>query len=148
MGDSAGLLEEAVKEIGRLGDTEVLGRSAVYRTAPLGGVDQNDFLNMVVEVATELAPRPLLAALQDLERRLGRVRAERWGPRTMDIDIVWYDGLDIAEPDLEIPHPRVRERRFVLEPLSELAPELVLPGGSTVKQALQKVTTQRVERLG
>src|SRR5680860_975132 len=100
------------------------------------------------EVKTELRPRALLDRIHVIERQAGRKRSVRWGPRTLDIDILWYDERRISEMHLQVPHPRIEERRFVLEPWSELAPELVLPSGRRVREALKIVTGQRVRRLG
>lgn len=100
--------------------------SPVYETGPVGGPSgQGPYLNLVAELDTDLSPRQLLAVCQRLESAAGRVRAERWGPRTLDVDILWIEGTAVDEPDLVIPHPRMTERRFVLAPLSDLAPELV-----------------------
>lgn len=101
--------------------------SAVYATAPWGVVDQPDFLNICLRGTTALAPQALLARTQALEQALGRRPTRRWGPRAIDIDILLYDALVLAEPHLSIPHPRLAERSFVLIPLAELAPDLLHP---------------------
>jgi 2-amino-4-hydroxy-6-hydroxymethyldihydropteridine diphosphokinase len=107
----------------------VLAVSPVYETDPVGGpAAQGPYLNLVVELDTELAPRDLLAVCHRLEAAAERVRTVRWGPRTLDVDILWIDGVEVDEPDLHVPHPRMFDRRFVLAPLGELAPEL-LPSG-------------------
>ncbi len=147
LGDRRSFLAAALREIGSLPRTVVTGLSSVYLTAPVGKVEQPPFLNQVVEVTTVLAPRALLEATQEIERRLGRERSERWGPRNIDIDLLWYDGPAIREAGLEVPHPRLEERRFVLEPLAELAPHLRLPSGLTVADALAWVRGQQVRRL-
>lgn len=146
-GDRAGLLWEARGRLAALPGTRLTAESGLYLTSPVGGPYQDDYVNQVVGLHTTLPPRELLAALQDIEQDLGRVRAERWGPRTLDLDILWYHGFSAADGDLEVPHPRMAERRFVLEPLAELAPDLVLPGGMTVAQALAQVSDQEVRRL-
>jgi 2-amino-4-hydroxy-6-hydroxymethyldihydropteridine diphosphokinase len=105
----------------------VVALSDVYETDPVGGPEQGAYLNLVVEVATELRGRELLAIAQRLERDAERVRAERWGPRTLDVDILWVEGETVDEPDLVVPHPRMGQRRFVLAPLSELAADLLPP---------------------
>ena len=105
--------------------TGVVAVSPVYETEPVGGPEQGPYLNLVVELDTPLSPRQLLGVCHRLEAAAGRVRGERWGPRTLDVDILWIDGVEVDEPDLEVPHPRMWERRFVLAPLRELAPELV-----------------------
>jgi 2-amino-4-hydroxy-6-hydroxymethyldihydropteridine diphosphokinase len=101
--------------------------SGVYETDPVGGPEQEPFLNCVVELDTNLGPHELLAECQRLEQAADRVRAVRWGPRTLDIDILLYDDLEVATPQLDIPHPRMAERRFVLQPLADLAPERCPP---------------------
>lgn len=106
-----------------------LGRlSSVWRTAPWGKTDQPEFLNMAVLIETDLPARDLLAFCLELERESGRERRERWGPRTLDIDILTYGNAQIDEPGLQVPHPRIAERAFVLAPLAEIAPGLVLNG--------------------
>ncbi|HEV7416058.1 MAG TPA: 2-amino-4-hydroxy-6-hydroxymethyldihydropteridine diphosphokinase [Tianweitania sediminis] len=104
--------------------------SSLYRTPPWGKVDQPDFLNAVASLRTALSPQSLLQACLEGERQLKRERKERWGPRLIDLDILWFDGLEVAEPELELPHPRITERAFVLVPFAELAPDLVLKGRS------------------
>ncbi|MBX3286820.1 MAG: 2-amino-4-hydroxy-6-hydroxymethyldihydropteridine diphosphokinase [Actinobacteria bacterium] len=121
LGDRRKQLAEAIDSLG----ASVRAVSPVYETDPVGGPDQGRFLNLVVELDTDLSPRELLAVCHRLESAAGRVRIERWGPRSLDVDIVWIDGVTVDEPDLEIPHPRMHERRFVLAPLADLAPELV-----------------------
>ena len=106
----------------------VLRISSVYRTAPWGKRDQPDFLNMAALIETTLPARQLLALCLDIERGMGRRRLERWGPRTLDIDILTYGEATIDEPDLTIPHPRIAERAFVLAPLAEIAPRLTIGG--------------------
>ena len=124
LGDRRKQLAEAVGSLG----TSVQAVSPVYETDPVGGPDQGRFLNLVVELRTDLSPRELLAVCHRLESAAGRVRQERWGPRSLDVDIVWIDGVTVDEPDLQVPHPRMWDRRFVLAPLAELAPELVPEG--------------------
>jgi 2-amino-4-hydroxy-6-hydroxymethyldihydropteridine diphosphokinase len=121
LGDRLHLLAEAVDSLG----PAVRAVSPVYETDPVGGPDQGRFLNIVVELHTASDARELLAVCHRLESAAGRVRQERWGPRTLDVDILWIDGETIAEPDLEVPHPRMWDRRFVLRPLADLAPDLV-----------------------
>lgn len=121
LGDRQKFLEEAVAGLGR----SVRAVSPVYETDPVGGPSQELFLNMVVELDTDLTPRQLLAVCHRLESGADRVRRERWGPRTLDVDILCVEGVTVDEPDLQIPHPRMGERRFVLVPLADLAPELV-----------------------
>ena len=120
LGDRVTLLRVAV---GALPD--LVATSPVYETDPVGGPEQGAFLNLVVELDTALGPRQLLGVCHDLEAAADRVRLERWGPRTLDVDVLWVDGPPVDEPDLQVPHPRLRERRFVLAPLADLAPDLV-----------------------
>ncbi len=104
---------------------DVVGVSRVYETAPVGGPEQGQYLNAVVELDTDLTPRELLDLCHRLEDAAGRVRAERWGPRTLDVDVLLVGDVVVDEPDLQVPHPRLWERAFVLVPLADLAPELV-----------------------
>jgi 2-amino-4-hydroxy-6-hydroxymethyldihydropteridine diphosphokinase len=107
----------------------VVRSSRVYETEPVGGPEQPEFLNGVIEVDVELPPRELLAACARVEDALGRVREERWGPRTIDVDVLTYGSEVVDEPDLVIPHPRMHERAFVLVPLTELCADPPLPSG-------------------
>lgn len=104
---------------------DVVAVSRVYETDPVGGPEQGAFLNLVVQLDTTLDARGLLAECARLEQAAERVREVRWGPRTLDVDVLWLDGTEVHEPDLEVPHPRMWERRFVLAPLADLAPDLV-----------------------
>jgi 2-amino-4-hydroxy-6-hydroxymethyldihydropteridine diphosphokinase len=108
--------------------------SRVYETDPVGGPPQPEYLNAVVEVQTTLSPHDLLAACMDVEHRMGRVRAERWGPRIIDVDVLTYDEEEVDESDLVVPHPRMHERAFVLVPLLELDPDPVLPGRGRISE--------------
>lgn len=124
LGDREELLRGAVDAL-----PDVVALSPVYETEPVGGPDgQGAFLNMVVQLDTDLSPRELLGWCRRLEEAAGRVRQVHWGPRTLDVDIVWIDGVTVDDPDLHVPHPRMRERPFVLAPLSHLAPDLVPAG--------------------
>ncbi len=106
-------------------DNDVSRVSRVYRSEPVGGVAQDDFWNLILEVETSATPRELLARAQRAEVAAGRVREVRWGPRTLDVDIVWIDGIVCDDVDLTVPHPRMYERNFVLIPLRELREDLV-----------------------
>ena len=126
LGDPWTQLREAVAA---LPPDEVVAVSPVYETDPVGGPpDQPPYLNLVVELATERSPRELLDVARRLEEAGGRVRAERHGPRTLDVDVLLVGDLVVAEPDLVVPHPRMHERRFLLAPLADLAPELAPEG--------------------
>ena len=122
IGDRLRYLRDAVATLAEVGPTRV---SPVYETAPVGGPeDQGPYLNLAVELRTDRSPRDLLGVCHRLEAAAGRVRDVRWGPRTLDVDVLWVEGTTVDEPDLEVPHPRMRERRFVMAPLHDLAPEL------------------------
>jgi 2-amino-4-hydroxy-6-hydroxymethyldihydropteridine diphosphokinase len=122
LGDRWATLRQAV---GMLPD--VVAISPVYETEPVGGPPQGPYLNLVVELRTRRSPRQLLEACQALETAAGRRRTVRFGPRTLDVDVLLVDGEQVDQPDLQVPHPRMWERRFVLAPLADLAPELVPP---------------------
>lgn len=141
LGDRAGLLRSAVDALRVLPDTQVVAVSSFRDTEPVGLVEQPRFLNGAAELETGLEPQALLEELLAIERRLGRRRegVPSGGPRTLDLDLLLYEGRRIAEPGLEIPHPRLHERRFVLEPLSELDPALDVPGKGRVQALLAKL---------
>jgi 2-amino-4-hydroxy-6-hydroxymethyldihydropteridine diphosphokinase len=124
LGDRRAFLTEAVATLRAGGD--VVAVSPLYETEPVGGpAGQERFLNVVVELATADSPRQLLERCQALEAAAARARTEHWGPRTLDADVLLVEGLAVDEPDLTVPHPRMWERRFVLQPLADLAPDLV-----------------------
>lgn len=125
-------VQEACERIGELPRTLLELRSRLYLTRPLGPQDQPDFVNAVAGVLTQLTARELLDALLDVERRMGRERQERWGPRLIDLDLVWMVGPTIHEPGLTLPHPGVSMRNFVLYPLDDIAPTLDIPGHGRV----------------
>jgi len=125
LGDLDRNLKDAIQAIGTLPGTEVVRVSSFLGTEPWGVTDQPRFLNAVVEIRTALEPVPLLQGLKALETRLGRVPSFRWGPRAIDFDIILYGRRVVDEPGLKIPHPRFREREFVLQPLREIAPEVL-----------------------
>ncbi|WP_095085090.1 2-amino-4-hydroxy-6-hydroxymethyldihydropteridine diphosphokinase [Mesorhizobium sophorae] len=146
LGDPAKSMGAALRMLDADADTRVTGVSSLYRTPPWGKLDQPDFLNAAAEISTGLAPRALLDLCLDAERRLKRVREERWGPRLIDIDILVFGDRIIHETGLEVPHPRMLERAFVLAPLAEIAPGLVV-GGRSVTDRLVAVDTSGIERL-
>jgi 2-amino-4-hydroxy-6-hydroxymethyldihydropteridine diphosphokinase len=124
LGDRRALLRQAVEELGAAGD--VTGVSPLYETEPVGGPEgQGPYLNLVVELSTTDTPRRLLERCRALEANAGRVRTVRWGPRTLDADVLWVGGWNVDEEDLTVPHPRLWDRRFVVRPLADLAPDLV-----------------------
>lgn len=137
LGDRASTLLRAVELLGEHPGVTVVSVSALRETAPWGPVPQPPYLNGAVALETELGARELLDLLLDVERRLGRHRdGERWGPRTVDLDLLAFGDELIDEPGLDVPHPRLHERAFVLEPLAELDPELELPGRGRVVDLL------------
>lgn len=121
-------LQRAVDLLDEHEGLHLLRSSRVYETEPVGGPEQPDFLNAVIEVDTERSPRELLGACLEVEVAMGRIREERWGPRPIDVDLLTYGDLVLDEPDLVLPHPRMHERAFVLVPLTELCPDPPLPG--------------------
>jgi 2-amino-4-hydroxy-6-hydroxymethyldihydropteridine diphosphokinase len=148
-GDRAAALRAACDELGRRGVT-VVATSSAYETAPQGELlDQPDFLNACLAVETGLGPEPLLDACKDVERALGRVPGgPRHGPRPIDVDLLLLGGLVHSSERLTLPHPEVTARRFVLEPLLELAPDLALPDGTALAPLLAAVADQPVRRVG
>jgi 2-amino-4-hydroxy-6-hydroxymethyldihydropteridine diphosphokinase len=143
LGDRLENLRAAVRDMAGTADVRVVRSSSVYETAPVGGPQQGDFLNAVVEISTELEPHALLEALQRIENELGRVRAERFGPRTIDLDLLLYGDEEIDDPDLTVPHPRMRERAFVVVPLTELGAGNALPNGRPLEPVTDAAQTVR-----
>jgi 2-amino-4-hydroxy-6-hydroxymethyldihydropteridine diphosphokinase len=140
-------VEYGLRELDGLAATRVLSRSSLYRSDPIGPVGQPPYINAVAALATGLSPGDLLAELQRLERAHGRVRSVRWGPRTLDLDILLFDDLVMVTPDLEIPHRELARRAFVLVPLAELAPNLELPGLGPLRTLLHGCESAGLERL-
>ncbi len=145
--DPLGQLRAALDAVAALPDSRMLRTSSFYRTAPVGAPGQPDYLNAVAALETGLAPDDLLAALLEIEHDFGRRREYRNAPRTLDLDLLLYDDAVIDRPHLQIPHPRLHLRAFVLVPLAEIAPELRLPGRGSVAAWLPAVTTQRITKL-
>lgn len=139
MGDRAQYLHDALEMLQENGDILVFQQSSIYETDPVGYTDQDAFLNMVVSVKTALSPEELLAYCQTIEKKLGRVRVIRWGPRTMDVDILLYDQNTIDSVSLQVPHPRMHERAFVLVPLLEINKELKMPNQAQAVSELASV---------
>lgn len=145
--DPEAQVRRAFAEVGALPGTRLLARSALYRTAPVGFVDQPAFVNACALVETALGAHELLARLLAIERRHGRVRGVPNGPRTLDLDIVLYGGESLHEPGLTIPHPRAHERAFVLAPLLDVWPDAMIPGRGRAAAFRDRVRDQPIERL-
>jgi 2-amino-4-hydroxy-6-hydroxymethyldihydropteridine diphosphokinase len=125
-------VREAMERLRALSAAETLPRSRLYLSRPMGPQDQPDFVNAAAGVLTQQSPQELLASLLDIERSMGRNRRERWGPRVIDLDLVWMVDAAVDEPDLQVPHPGVSMRNFVLYPLADIAPTITIPGMGTV----------------
>jgi len=139
LGDREGNLRRAVELLSAEDGIDIVSVSEIRETDPVGPVEQAPFLNGAVRIETDLAPRELLQRLLGVEQRLGRVREERWGPRTIDLDLLLYGDEVVDEPGLTVPHPRLHERRFALEPLSDLAPGLEIPGNGPISALLAEL---------
>jgi len=146
LGDRAETITRALRALEEGGVT-ILRRSSFYDTAPVGNTRQPRFLNLVAEVDTVLSAEELLALCQRVERALGRTRTARWGPRTIDIDLLLFEDVTMTTPSLVLPHPRITERAFVLRPLLEIAPQATLPDGRPLREFLSRVADQDVIRL-
>jgi 2-amino-4-hydroxy-6-hydroxymethyldihydropteridine diphosphokinase len=146
LGDRFKNLVSAVHLLADGGDLTVTKASSVYETEPVGVIDQPDFLNLVLAVQTDLSPEKLLVFCLEVEASLGRVRRERWGPRNIDVDVLWYDDQRIDSANLSVPHPRMLERAFVLIPLAEIVPELVIEGETIAARAASVGETRIKQR--
>lgn len=140
LGDPLKQAQDAIVAIKQIDQTKVTNISPFYRSKPLGPQDQPDYLNAVIELETSLTPIALLKALQMIEIKLGRTRkADRWGPRTLDLDILLYDDLQINDETLTIPHYDMHKREFVLYPLFDIAPDLILPNQTSLKTLISQI---------
>jgi 2-amino-4-hydroxy-6-hydroxymethyldihydropteridine diphosphokinase len=148
VGDVRATFPKAISNILGMTQATLLARSSDYRTPPWGEQAQESFINACVEIETSLDPHALLFTLHKIEKRFGRDRAkeQRWGPRTLDLDLLAYDDAVINQPDLTLPHPRLFERAFVLVPLAEIVPDRVIAGRS-IAAALAQLSTEGIERL-
>jgi len=145
LGDRIGHLQAAYRGLRAV--ASIAATSSVYETAPVGGPEQGPYLNAVVLIDTADTPMGLLRGLLLIERARGRVRNARWGPRTLDLDLLLWDRQSIDVAGLTVPHPQIRHRRFVLEPLLEVWPDAVMPDGSAIEPVSDAVTEQVLERL-
>jgi 2-amino-4-hydroxy-6-hydroxymethyldihydropteridine diphosphokinase len=148
VGDVRATFKKAIATICGIAQAALLGRSSDYATPPWGNERQSRFINACIEIETSLDPHALLFTLQKIEQKFGRDRSkeERWGPRTLDLDLIAYDDVSLQRPELTLPHPRLFERAFVLVPLVEIAPDRLIAGRS-VKAALEGLSTEGIERL-
>jgi 2-amino-4-hydroxy-6-hydroxymethyldihydropteridine diphosphokinase len=135
LGDRLANLQQGADLLAATAGVDVVASSRVYETDPVGGVEQPDFLNAVLEIETRFSATELLARCLEVESELGRTREVHWGPRTLDVDLLVFDDAEIAEPGLIVPHPRMHERAFVMMPLLELARDPMLPGGRRLVDA-------------
>ena len=147
LGDPSATIRAAFGALANLPESRVVHCSSLYRTAPIGNIEQPEFINAVAALETTLAPEALLDALFDIEARFGRIRAEKNGPRTLDLDLLLYNNQQLNLPRLTLPHPRLHLRAFVLYPLAELAPDLQLPGRGSIAAWLPAVANQGISRL-
>ena len=147
LGDPATTVRAALGALANLPESRVVRSSSLYRTKPVGIADQPEFVNAVAQLETTLRPEALLDALLDVEQRFGRIRAEKNGPRTLDLDLLLYDDQFLEMPRLTLPHPRLHLRAFVLQPLAEIAPNLIIPGRGNIAAWLPAVANQGIVRL-
>ncbi|HZW24365.1 MAG TPA: 2-amino-4-hydroxy-6-hydroxymethyldihydropteridine diphosphokinase [Gallionella sp.] len=145
--DPRSQLQHAFADLDALPGTRLVARSSLYRSAPVGYLDQPDFVNAVAQLETSLTPQDLLRFLLDIEHHHGRERTFRNAPRTLDLDVLLYDDLQLHEHGLTIPHPQMHLRAFVLQPLLELAPDCAIPGVGSAEQALEGCADQSLERM-
>ncbi|MEO8332463.1 MAG: 2-amino-4-hydroxy-6-hydroxymethyldihydropteridine diphosphokinase [Gallionella sp.] len=145
--DPRSQLQRAFAALDELPGTRVAAQSSLYRSAPLGNPDQPDFVNAVARIVTELSPRALLQALLQIEQSHGRERTFRNAPRTLDLDILLYDDMQLHEHGLTIPHPQMHLRAFVLQPLLEISPDASIPSIGQARRAIQDCLDQTLERL-
>jgi 2-amino-4-hydroxy-6-hydroxymethyldihydropteridine diphosphokinase len=151
IGDRRANLEKALSCLKEAG-IKIKKTSSVYETEPIGVVEQEWFYNMVVEAETKLPPLKLLSLVKGIEKKMGRVNSKRWGPRLIDIDLLMYDNLQFRDTTregykLKLPHPEIKNRAFVVLPLLEIAPEVTLPDGSSVKKFLEYTKEQKIRKI-
>ena len=147
IGDTRPNMRAAVAALDRDSDCRVTAVSSLYSTTPVGFDDQPDFLNAVVEMRTALSPAQLLALCNKIERQIGRKRTIRWGPRVIDIDILLYNDMVMRDGDLILPHPRMMERVFVLAPLAEIAPDVMLRDDVSARDAAGRIGSDGIELI-
>ncbi len=140
-------VQQAISSLKALSQTSLVSTSSLYRNPPLGPQDQPEFINAVAAIDTSLAPLELLAELKKIEVQQGKVKVRHWGERIIDLDLILYGDEIINNPDLIVPHPGLKQRNFVLVPLAEIAPDLILPDGEAVQACLQKVSVETVLKI-
>lgn len=140
-------IQLAINDIRTFAQTQLVQASALYRTQAVGPIEQEDFINAVVAIDTALAPDALMARCLALEKQQGRIREHRWGPRIIDCDILWYEDTTLATPGLTLPHPEMPKRLFVLVPLAELAPDLLLSNGKRIVEQIAILQQQGVQKI-
>jgi len=147
LGESRAQLRQALADLGQLPGTQLLAQSSLYRSAPVGYLDQPDFVNAVAKIATTLTPQALLAALLNIEHRHGRERTFQNAPRTLDMDVLLYGERQIHEPGLTVPHPQMHLRAFVLQPLLEIAPDCAIPGRGAARDFMRDCADQVLVKI-
>jgi 2-amino-4-hydroxy-6-hydroxymethyldihydropteridine diphosphokinase len=147
IGEPRRQLQAALEDLRQIPESQLVANSSFYRSAPVGYAEQPDFLNAVAALETVLEPEALLDSLQDIESRHGRTRSFQGAPRTLDLDLLLYGDRTLASPRLTLPHPRMHERAFVLQPLAEIAPGAAIPGKGRVSDLLRLCEHQAVERM-
>lgn len=147
-GDAIGTVRAAMDALAQLPGTRLIRRSPLYRTPAWGPIAQPDFINAVALLDTSLDASSLLEGLLGIERDFGRIRAERWGPRSLDLDLLLYGEAVIDEPGLHVPHPHLHERAFMLVPLLDTDPDAVIPGHGTARQALAALASDGIQAVG
>jgi 2-amino-4-hydroxy-6-hydroxymethyldihydropteridine diphosphokinase len=147
LGESGDQLAQALIRLNQLPGTTLLAQSGLYRSAPVGYLDQPDFVNAVAKISTTLMPQVLLAALLQIERECGRERTFANAPRTLDLDVLLYDDRQIHEHGLTVPHPQMHRRAFVLLPLLDIEPDCVIPAVGSAREAMQGCLDQVLDRL-
>lgn len=146
MGDRQENIRKAKSFLKNNANIKIKNESSLYETEPVGYSDQDDFLNAVIEIETDLSPRKLLKVTKSIEEELKRERTIKWGPRTIDLDILLYDDIRIEEPHLSVPHPEIKNRAFVLVPLAEIAGRLVHPDGKRIDDLLLELDDAKIVR--
>lgn len=147
MGDPKARVRDAFAALAGLPRTRLIARSRLYRTRPFGPVPQGDFINAVAGLLTQLDAVALLEGLRGIERDAGRVRNERWGPRTLDLDLLVFGSRQLQTPELTVPHPGIAERGFVLAPLHDVAPTLDVPGAGRVEVLLRRLADDGIAEV-